>query len=192
MHFLIKIALLSFVLLNPFFLNLLSKEQEKNTEKTYKHFKSEIHLCDGRVLSGTIQINPPEKIIIIHEVNGLEFTKELSIEDIQSILLIGWNPELIEVKKDKGKIYKFIVSYYIIQTPDLELKIKKPLPEFLEKFTFKNKLGMIILYTYWIDLLKQDNSWFTGLNGPEQGERNFCYKDVVKKIIFKKQKNQEN
>lgn len=192
MFFRTKIALVLFILLYPFFPLLLSKEQEKNTDKAYKNFRSEIHLCDGRILSGTIQINPPEKIIIIHEVNGLEFTKELNIEDIQSISLIGWNPELIEVKKDKGKIYKFVVSHYIIQTPDLELKVKKPLPEFLEKFTFKNKLGMVILYTYWIDLLKQDNTWFTGLSGPEQGERNFCYKDVVKKIIFKNTKNQEN
>ncbi len=192
MPFRTNIALVLFILLYPFFPLLLSKEQEKNTDKAYKNFKSEIHLCDGRILSGTIQINPPEKIIIIHEVNGLEFTKELNIEDIQSISLIGWNPELIEVKKDKGKIYKFVVSHYIIQTPDLELKVKKPLPEFLEKFTFKNKLGMVILYTYWIDLLKQDNTWFTGLSGPEQGERNFCYKDVVKKIIFKNPKNQEN
>lgn len=170
-----------FSLLQP----LLSDEKEKTKEKL-QNYKVEITLCDGRTLTGIIELNVPEKIIINHEVNGLEFTKELEVEEIYSFLFTGWSPELIENKPNKGKVYKFYVSRFSVELKDsLELKVVKKIPEFIEKFSFKNRMGKVILYTYWMDLLKPDNTWYTGLNGPENGERTFCYKDVVKKIVFK-------
>lgn len=160
-------------------------EKTKQKSKSLK-FLAEIYLCDNRTFKGKIELAAPERIVIIHEINGLEFSKEINLNEIKSITFNSWLPELIEIKKDKGKVYKFSVSNYNIEMMDsLELKVKKPLPEFLEKFTLSNKYGIVNLYTYWIDLLKKDNTWYTGLNGPENGERTFCFKDVVKKIIFK-------
>ncbi|MFN3604552.1 MAG: hypothetical protein ACK4UJ_07560 [Leptonema sp. (in: bacteria)] len=159
--------------------------QDQSKEKP-QSFKVEVVLCDGRTLNGIIEIQAPEKFVIYHDVNGLEFAKELKIQDIDSINFIGWSPELTENKSNKGKVFKFYVTRFFIQLKDsLELKVQKKLPDFLEKFSFKNKMGNIVLYTYWMDLLKPDNTWYTGLNGPENGERIFCYKDVVKKITFK-------
>jgi len=185
----------TFIIILLIFPHIIATEDAKNqTTKKEKSVKitAEIHLCDNRVLQGKIELFPPEKIVLIHEVNNLQFSKELKIDDIVSITFYGWMPELIETKKDKGKIYKFNVSNYVVETDDsLSLKVKKGLPTFLEKFNFNNKYGTVILYTYWIDLLKKDNTWYTGLNGPENGERSICYKDVVKKIIFKKNHKSE-
>ncbi|GIX40997.1 MAG: hypothetical protein KatS3mg129_0730 [Leptospiraceae bacterium] len=178
-----------------FGLPLYTKETSEQSKSKFKSLKIpvEINLCDNRVLKGKLELSIPEKIIITHEVNGLEFTKEIKIEDINTIILNGWSPELIEIKKDKGKIYRFNVTNYTITTEDaLELKVKNKLPDFLEKFVFSNKYGIVILYTYWIDLLRKDNTWYTGLNGPENGERTFCYKDVVKKIIFLKKDKKDS
>lgn len=175
-------------LLLPFFIfPLFANPQEKEKPQ---NFKAEITLCDGRVIKGFIEIQLPENIVILHEVNGLEFSKELEMEEIYSITFLAWSPELVENKPNKGKIYKFSVSRYSIELKDsLELKVIKKIPDFIEKFSFKNKMGRVTLYTYWIDLLKPDNSWYTGLNGPENGERIFCYKDVVKKITFKERES---
>lgn len=174
------------------FQSLQSDEKEKSKEKP-QNYKAEITLCDGRTLTGIIELNIPEKFIINHEVNGLEFTKELEMEEIYSFLFIGWSPELVENKPNKGKIYKFYVSRFSIELKDsLELKVVKKIPEFIEKFSFKNKMGKVVLYTYWMDLLKPDNTWYTGLSGPENGERSFCYKDVVKKIVFKDNEKLKN
>lgn len=186
-----KYTLIIMLLIFPYI--LISDDDKNQTNKKEKPVKinAEIHLCDNRILHGKIELFPPEKIVLIHEVNNLEFSKELKIVDIISITFYGWMPELIETKKEKGKIYKFSVSNYVVETDDeLSLKVKKGLPTFLEKFSFSNKYGTVILYTYWIDLLKKDNTWYTGLNGPENGERSLCYKDVVKKIIFKKNKSE--
>lgn len=187
---LIRLLVVAIVFLNfTFYLQPddIQKEKHKGNLKT---INVEVYFCDNRQLTGKIELNVPETITIIHEVNNIEFTKEVSFEEISTITFLGWTPELIEVKKDKGKIYKFLVSNYSIELKDsLILKIKKPLPEYFEKFTFKNKFGKVILYTYWIDLLQNNNTWYTGLTGPETGERIFCHQDVIKKIIFQKKEN---
>lgn len=166
---------------------LLSDEQRKKEEKNQlKSYDVEVHLCDGRILSkGKIEIQVPDKILIIHDVDGLEFQKEITLDQVESMIFLSWKPEFIEVKKDKGKLYKLAVSQYIIKLSDgLELKVKRPLPEFLEKFTYRNRYGATVLYSFWMDLYQIGGSWFTGLSGTETGERTQCYKDVVKKIFF--------
>lgn len=175
--------------------SLVANDSDKNERKQEKTriLDVEIHMCDGRILpKGKMEISVPEKFHVIHDVEGLEFQKEVSIDDIDSIVFTSWKPELIEIKKDKGKVYRFSVSSYVITLTDsLELRVKKPPPEFLERFLFRNRLGATILYSYWIDLLQQNNTWYTGLSGPENGERNMCYKDVVKKIFFTREKIKE-
>ncbi len=176
-----KLFFLVWILSTQYIFSINPQEKDKP-----QIFKAEVTLCDGRTIKGMIEIQVPEKIIVLHEVNGLEFSKELEMGEIYSITLLGWSPELVENKPNKGKVYKFYVSRYLIELKDsLELKVVKKIPDFLEKFSFSNKMGRVTLYTYWIDLLKPDNTWYTGLNGPENGERIFCYKDVVKKIILK-------
>lgn len=191
----IKLFKYIFFYLIFFYINcfLLAEDNLKEKNKgNLKILDVEIYFCDNRQLSGKIELFTPDTIIFIHDVNNIEFTKEVSFDDIKVITFQGWTPELIEIKKDKGKIYKFVVSHFTVELTDsLILKIKKPLPEYLEKFTFKNKLGKVVLYTYWIDLFQNNQTWYTGLTGPETGERVFCHQDVIKKILFQKKDNKK-
>jgi len=161
-------------------------QNEKSTEKLVtKNLKADISLCDGRSLSGQLQIELPEILTITHSVDGLEFVKKIKIADIKSIEFERWSPNMQGKSKD-GTIYRFDVSRYRIELPEQTLYVERPIPAYFHRFRFSNRNGDILFYSYWIDLLKTDNSWYTGIQGPATGERPFCHKDVLKKIIFTK------
>jgi hypothetical protein len=68
----------TFIIILLIFPLILATEDAKNqTTKKEKSVKinAEIHLCDNRVLQGKIELFPPEKIVLIQEVNNLEFIK---------------------------------------------------------------------------------------------------------------------
>ncbi len=182
------IIILIFLFFNPALLNTQDKKKEDTVKIKNRNLKNiEITLCDGRIVRGDIELQFPEKLIVKHELEGIEYSKDLQIDQIYEISIINWAPQFLEERKN-GKLFKITASRFIIELKDsiiLKVNSIQPPPDFLEQFNLINKFGKTTFYTYWIDLLKPDNTWFTGINGTETSERNVCFKDVVRKITFK-------
>lgn len=165
------------------------KPKEKSDDKSIKlanrSLNSEVTLCDGRLLKGKSNISLPDTLTLTHTVDGLEFIKKVRISEIQSIEFERWLPNSEGDRRREGKVYRFDVSRFRVELVDsTTLSVQRPLPNFLQKLTFSNKNGEVLLYSFWMDLLKSDNTWYTGIQGPPSGERHFCHKDVIRKIRF--------
>jgi hypothetical protein len=163
-----------------------SESEDKNTPRlSRRDLPAEVALCDGRTLKGRVELELPDAILFTHTVEGLEFIKKVRLADIRSIEFERWTP--VEQGKGKdGRVFRFDVSRFRVEASDSTLIVQKPLPAYMTKLKFSNRNGDVLLYSFWMDLLKADNSWYTGIQGSPSGERAFCHKDVLKKIIFVK------
>lgn len=163
-----------------------SDSDDKNGPRlTRRDLQADVALCDGRTLKGRIQLEMPDSILFTHTVDGLDFVKKVRLADIKSIEFERWIPAEQGKGKD-GRVFRFDVSRFRVELADSTLIVQKPIPSYMNKVKFSNRNGDVLLYSFWMDLLKTDNSWYTGIQGPPSGERAFCHKDVIKKIIFVK------
>lgn len=162
-------------------------QQKKSDPKlTARSLNADVALCDGRTLKGKVQLELPDSISFVHVVDGLEFQKRVRPGDIRSIEFERWAPSEMEQRKT-GRIFRFDVTRFRVELSNqVILTVEKPMPSYLGHMTFSNKNGNILLYSYWMDLLKPDNTWYTGIQGPANGDRTFCHKDVIKKLTFSK------
>lgn len=159
---------------------------DKNAPRlSRRDLQADVALCDGRTLKGRIQLEMPDSMLFTHTVDGLEFVKKVRLADIKSIEYERWTPAEQGKGKD-GRVFRFDVSRFRVELADSTLIVQKPIPSYMNKVKFSNRNGDVLLYSFWMDLLKTDNSWYTGIQGPPSGERAFCHKDVIKKIIFVK------
>lgn len=161
-----------------------SEQKKSEPGLNQRAFAAEVGLCDGRTLKGKVKMEMPDSISFVHVVDGLEFQKRVRPSEIRSIEFERWAPSEMEQRKN-GRIFRFEVTRFRVELANQAiLTIEKPLPSYLGHLTFSNKNGSVLLYSYWVDLLKGDNTWFTGIQGPAAGERSFCHKDVIKKLTF--------
>ncbi len=163
-----------------------STDKKEKQRQPKRELPATVSLCDGRTLKGRVYLEIPDTLLFTHTVDGLEFIKKVRVADIKGIEFERWTP--VEQGKGKdGRVYRFDVSRYRVELAGSTLIVEKPIPPFFHKMQFSNHNGDILLYSFWMDLLRKDNTWFTGIQGPPSGERAFCHKDVIKKISFGKE-----
>ena len=163
--------------------------QENNPQKPPSNqqnftLQASLELGDGRKVSGKIKFNAPDKLIIRHVKNDIPYTKEVLIQNFSEIELLKWKG-MHQRKTKEGEVYKFNVNSFSLKLKNgSSYVINENLFPFLENLQIENSNGQVSLFTYWIDLVKPDGSWYTGMSGPVTGNRIICHKDVVKKISF--------
>ena len=142
-------------------------------------------LGDNRSIRGLINFRAPKKLFITHEMGGVKYNREVRVEEIHSLQMTRWKSRFLKRNRE-GRVYQFEVSEYVVKLKDgASLHTRAPIFPFLARFPVRNQNGRVYLYTFWIDLLKGDGSWYTKMPGiGEDGYRNDCFKDVVKKIEF--------
>lgn len=148
--------------------------------------KVKVQLGDGRHVSGRIRLKVPPTLRLEHSKNDIDYYKDIRMEDVTALEIKAWQSKYIR-RRPVGEIYHFEVARYIIHLENGQslLHIGALFP-FLQSFTVQNANGNVRLYAYWVDLLKKDKTWHTGMKGPVSGERVLAHKDVVHKIFFEK------
>lgn len=148
-----------------------------------KSFRIDVTLGDGRQLKGTIRVRIPERLSIIHVVDGIQYRKTVRPEEVRAVTFKRWRGRMVR-QQETGQIFQFDVDRYAIElTNGQVLNREGDLFAFLTQFVLENENGSVQLYSFWGDLLKKDGSWFTGMQGPSTS-RVESHKDVVKRIEF--------
>ena len=141
-------------------------------------------LGNGREVTGSTELRTPETLVVRHTRDGILYEKTISIRDIASIELKRWEGRLV-AQRSEGDLYRFSVRDYQIEMRDgFQMTVQGNFLPFLEQVVLENANGSVTLFSYWLDLLRQDGTWFTGLSGPVAGTRVVCHEDVIKKILF--------
>ena len=148
-----------------------------------KTFRVDVSLGDGRQLKGRIRLRLPERLSIVHVVDGIQYRKIVKPDEIRSIEFKRWRGKLIR-QQEKGQIFQFDVDRYTIELQSGQVLTREGnLFSSLSQFTLENEHGSVHLFSFWGDLQKKDGSWFSGMEGPSTS-RVVCHKDVVKRIEF--------
>lgn len=162
------------------------KEISKKDSKKEKNLKSTsiiAKLCDGRQVAGNIEYEK-EELFFQHTKEGIKYDKKLRITDIKQIKIQSW--ELKKGKKVKdGTAYQAFPAKVLITNSSGENFLVKGLQdtEFLN-LNVSNQNGVAKLYTYWLDLLYDNGSWYSKLSTISGQEREDCYPDVIRTIQF--------
>lgn len=154
-----------------------------NAALVEKSFRVAVTLGDGRRLKGKIRVRLPERLSIVHTVEGIQYRKLVRPEEIRSIEFKRWRGRLVR-QQETGQIFQFDVDRYHIELNSGQvLKRDGELFAFLNQFVLENENGTVQLFSFWGDLQKKDGSWFTGMQGPSTS-RKAAHKDVIQRIQF--------
>ena len=161
-----------------------TETQKPKSDSKSQTLKVTLELGDGRSISGNIKFNAPDKITINHTKNDISYTKVISLQDFSEIQILKWKGTHLRKSKE-GEVYKFNASAFSIKLTNGNLFIiNENIFPFFEQLQIENSNGQVTLYTFWIDLLRTDGTWYTGMSGPTSGNRVTCHKDVIKNITF--------
>ena len=139
---------------------------------------------DGRSVSGSIKLKVPPQIRIEHSKDGINYYKDIRMEDINFIELKAWKGRFLK-RKSQGEVYRFEVSRYVLHLNSGQALIHRgEILPFLREFSLSNENGKVRLYSYWLDLYTKEGTWHTGMQGAFGKERVLCHAAVVKKISF--------
>ncbi|MEQ9365351.1 MAG: hypothetical protein RIF32_13985 [Leptospirales bacterium] len=148
-----------------------------------KSFKVAVTLGDGRQLRGRMRVRVPERLSIVHVVDGIQYRKIVRPEQIHAVEFKRWRGRLVR-QQESGQIFQFDVDRYSIELSGGQvLKRDGDLFGFLTQFVLENDNGTVQLFSFWGDLQKKDGSWFTGMQGPSTS-RVAAHKDVIQRIQF--------
>lgn len=164
-------------------------EEKSGEEKNLSVFEAGIviTLSDGRTVKGKTTFEGPSELMIRHTIDGIQYEKKVKMKDVRSVTFEKWQPRLTG-KNQKGKIYQFdVIEFSITDDSGNRYLVKDKLYPFWKMIRIENKHGQVPLYSYWVDLLRDDGSWFTGMEGPVSQARSFAHKDVIRSIEFGKQ-----
>ena len=125
----------------------------------------------------------PDKLSIIHTVDGIQYRKTIRPEELRAISFKRWRGTLVR-QQEGGQIFQFDVDRYSLELVSGQILHREgDLFQFLQRFEVENENGSVQLFSFWGDLQKKDGSWFTGMQGPSTS-RVACHKDVVQRVEF--------
>lgn len=141
-------------------------------------------LGDGRTVKGTARLAFPESISVRHVMEGVLYQKTIHVDQVQSIEIKRWKGRMVRERQD-GQIFQFDGNRLeLVLTSGQTLTLDGETLPFLAQFDLENRHGRVRMFTFWLDFLRQDGNWYTGMEGPSTGTRVVCHKDVVRKLTF--------
>ena len=159
------------------------KEQSSKTEISFKK-QIEVLLGDGRSVRGLVQLKVPPKIRVEHSIGGINYYKDIRMDDIDFIEVKAWKGRYLK-RKPEGEVYRFEASRYVIHLRSGKSLVHRgDILPFLRDFDLSNENGKVRLYSYWLDLRAKEGDWYTGLKGNFGKERVLCHDSAIKKISF--------
>ena len=169
-----------------------SRTKTKRKTLPLHRLPARVTFGDGRVLEGKIKIRAPSRFTVRHVKKGVQYSKKVRLSDIREIEILKWKSWFLRRNK-KGEIYRFAPGKFLMKLHNGKtLRPAGPLYTFVLRFPLENANGRVRLYTYWIDLLRGDGSWYTGMPPLRGRVRKTCYGKVVRKITFLKKEETED
>ncbi len=122
---------------------------------------------------------------MVHKSDDIEYRKTVRVRDLRSIEITQWKGEP-QRRNQKGEwIYKFApIESTLTLAGGVVLKENARLLPYFETMTLRNANGEVTLFSFWIDLLHANGTWYTGITGPSNGLRRTGHKDVIHRIEF--------
>ncbi|MBI3396628.1 MAG: hypothetical protein HY042_12375 [Spirochaetia bacterium] len=140
-------------------------------------------LGDGRSVKGVLVFSAVDKIMVNHIHAGVNYHKELRPADILSVDIKKWRGRETKQVKD-GRVFEFHPYETQVLLRDGTTVSPSEFFGFFRKLNIESANGRVALFTFWVDLLKENGSWYTGMTGSQEKPRTTCHKDVVKRIEF--------
>lgn len=158
-------------------------------EKKRKSLSILLELCNHRKIEGFIYYQK-DKIEFKHIREGIEFRKKLKLSEIKQIRILNWKFKK-EKKTKYGRKYTMLPRKVEIITFQNQFFIMEGLEstEFMS-VEINNSYGKAKLYSFWIDLLKKNNTWYSKLPKVDKDYREECHPDVIRSIHLNYQKPQ--
>ena len=148
------------------------------------HLTVKTTLGDDRVVKGNVTLSVPEDLTVTHQRDGISYTKRILLTDIRGINFLKWESKFVRKNKE-GEIYQFEPSdFRIILKDGSSLLTTTPNFPFFNSFTIQNANGKVTLFSLWMDLLRNDGTWYTGLPAPGLRFSSRCHNEAVKEIEF--------
>ncbi len=157
-------------------------------------------LQKGTTISGTVELKD-DSITIYNKIDGIDYEKKLSLNDIKSIEILEWNPYISSNSTDKSSQeieYTFYPSKYKIKLNDGTVYYQKTRFKNLDVLSLETKYGKTIIYfifvDYWVVKSKNEGIWSnSGLTDFDANNKNpnpltAIRLDVIKNIT-KDEKN---
>ncbi|MDX1959386.1 MAG: hypothetical protein SFU98_12485 [Leptospiraceae bacterium] len=169
----------------PYLPNETNEEKKKDSKKETRTFTQSINvkLCDGREVSGTIELHK-EELTLVHNKDGINYEKKIELSNLTSITILSWEGR--KGKKNKeGTTYQFMPLDIVIKekTGDtFHIQTLKE-TEFLA-LSLKNRNGIARLFAFWVDLQMESGKWFSKIPTNKNNQREECHPDVWKQIKF--------
>lgn len=162
---------------------LPSSEKEADVE-TDQHRQVRVFLGDGRVVEGKITFRAPVTVTVRHKKDDIIYEKTVNLNDVRLLEFRQWKGTPGKTRAG-GRIFQFDVSKFsLVLSDDTLLSQESDVFAFWKQVVLENRYGRVNLFSYWMDLRKEDGSWHTGMSGPSNGFRVVCHGDVIKKIEF--------
>lgn len=157
----------------------------KKSNKQEKKFsiQTEVKLCDGRVVSGRLDLEK-EDLRFVHKKDGIDYDKKLKVSEIRQIKILSWDMKRQKKTKD-GTVFQMNPSRVTIISNGNESFSMKGLneTEFLS-IRLHNENGTARLFSFWVDLQFDNGKWYSNLSVMSGNEREDCHPDVIRSFLF--------
>ncbi|MCB1191505.1 MAG: hypothetical protein H7A23_16325 [Leptospiraceae bacterium] len=170
----------------------LPKAETTTKNKTPEDTKSIpilVKLCNHRVIHGNT-FYKKEEFNFQHTIEGIEYKKKLHISEIKQIIIQSWKFKKDKKIKTGTKYIMLPKKVEVISNKDQSFIIDGlENTEFLS-LEISNSNGKAKLFSYWIDLYKNNHTWFSKLPVVHKSYREECFPDVIKMIQLNFTKDQ--
>ncbi|MCK4908170.1 MAG: hypothetical protein KAS64_11500 [Spirochaetes bacterium] len=119
-----------------------------NTSNKKTSYKVRVILANGKFVDGRISLKY-SWFKIKHLVNGFMYHKKVFFNEIRSIRIIKWKPQLS--KSSKNPMYYFVPEHYRITTKDKVSFVLKKRLKLLDRIVITNKYGTTNMFSYFVD-----------------------------------------
>jgi small nuclear ribonucleoprotein (snRNP)-like protein len=166
----------------PSLANPESKAESKK-EKRKNNFNVLVKLCDGRQVSGKIEIEK-EELNIKHQKDGILYEKKANVSEIKQIKISSWSFKKIKKSKD-GTIFEMVPEKVFLTLQGGErIQIKALSSTEFMSLVITNANGITKLFSFWTDLQYENGNWFSKLSTSSNSDREDCHPDVIRTINF--------
>ena len=163
--------------------NVRRKDAPKEDPGVLHSLDVRVTLGDGRIVRGKMHFRAPEKFAVQHTRQGVAYTKVIGVQDLRAIEFRKWKSNFRRRNKE-GEIFWFEVAETRIELKSGGALVKPGSFPFLKRVLMENANGRAYFYSFWIDLLRPDGRWYTGMPALQGQTRAECFKDVIKRIEF--------
>ncbi len=170
--------------------DIVNEERDENSE--LERIKVRLFLQNGQVIKGTTELEE-KGFMVTNKVGDINYEKELNIDEIDSIEILEWIPQMTSKTSDSKNNeieYTFFPSKYKLKLKDGKVYYQKARYENIDVLLIENEYGKTKVFSifvdYWIKESSKKGYWFNSGISEFSGNNRNPHPMTVVKIEIKK------